>query len=109
MDMMYTPSEWGQRFHDLAGGPKGIHEALGAGAAGPGKSMVLLMDPTDQIILEHDRCVDKEHPYYRPWGMSTGWALHLRRTRPMLCDWLDEVQPQLETRERGPRLYSMRP
>ena len=32
-----------------------------------------------------------------------------RRTRPMLCDWLDEVQPQLETRERGPRLYSMRP
>jgi acetyl-CoA carboxylase carboxyltransferase component len=32
-----------------------------------------------------------------------------RCTRPMLCDWLDEVRPLLETRERGPRLYSMRP
>jgi acetyl-CoA carboxylase carboxyltransferase component len=32
-----------------------------------------------------------------------------RQTRPMLCDWLDEVQPQLDARERGPRRYSMRP
>jgi acetyl-CoA carboxylase carboxyltransferase component len=32
-----------------------------------------------------------------------------RQTRPMLCDWLDEVQLQLEAREAGPRRYSMRP
>jgi acetyl-CoA carboxylase carboxyltransferase component len=32
-----------------------------------------------------------------------------RQTRPVLCDWLDEIQPRLETRERGPRRYSMRP
>jgi len=32
-----------------------------------------------------------------------------RRTRPMLCDWLDEIEPLLDTRELGPRRYSMRP
>jgi len=32
-----------------------------------------------------------------------------RQTRPMLCDWLEEVAPQLDARERGPRRYSMRP
>jgi len=32
-----------------------------------------------------------------------------RRTRPMLCDWLDEVEPSLAAREPGPRRYTMRP
>ena len=32
-----------------------------------------------------------------------------RCTRPMLCDWLEEIQPRLESRERGPRRYTMRP
>ncbi len=32
-----------------------------------------------------------------------------RETRPRLCDWLDEIEPQLAQRERGPRRYSMRP
>ena len=32
-----------------------------------------------------------------------------RRTRPLLCDWIDEVAPLLEQRERGPRRYTMRP
>lgn len=32
-----------------------------------------------------------------------------RRTRPMLCDWIEEMQPRLESRERGPRRYTMRP
>jgi len=80
-DGKYIPSPWGEKFHRLG---SNIHHALGAGAAGPGKSMVLLMDPTDQIMVEHERCKDKHHRYFHPWGLSTGWALHLRRTRPML-------------------------
>lgn len=76
---LYTPSPWGQRFHDLE-----VDEALGAGAAGPGKSMVLLMDPMQQVMLEHARGIDIHHPHHFPMGMSRGWALHLRRTRPML-------------------------
>ena len=31
-----------------------------------------------------------------------------RETRPLLCDWLDEIQPQLAT-PGGPRAYSPRP
>lgn len=80
-DVLYTPSKWGQKFHDVGAD---VPEVLGAGAAGPGKSLVLLMDPVEQIMLEHSRCTDKQHPHYHPFGMSRGWALHLRRTRPML-------------------------
>lgn len=76
---LYRPSEWGAEFHALP-----HDEALGAGAAGPGKSFVLLMDPLAQVLLEHERCADAKHPHYHPWGTSTGWALHLRRIRPML-------------------------
>ena len=78
-DSIYTPSPWGMEYHALT-----VHEALGAGSAGPGKSMVLMMDPFDRIAIEHQRCKDKHDPYYHPWGMSVGWALHLRRTFPML-------------------------
>lgn len=59
-------------------------EALGAGSAGPGKSWVLLMDPFIQIAVEHQRCSNPEHPFFQKWGDSQGWALHLRRTSPML-------------------------
>lgn len=77
---LYTPSAWGTIFHSLE-----HDEVLGAGAAGPGKSMVLLMDPFHwQITTEHERCKNPDHPHRLPWGGSSGWALHLRRTRPML-------------------------
>ncbi len=74
-DDIYRPSPWQQEFHALR-----VHEALGAGAAGVGKSLCLLMDPMEQVIVEHQRCADSKHPYHiRKWGNSTGWALHLRR------------------------------
>lgn len=76
---LYNPSEWQQRYHALP-----HREALGAGSAGPGKSLCLLMEPIYQAVVEHKRCEDKNHPHYHPWGLSTGWALHLRRTLPML-------------------------
>jgi phage terminase large subunit len=76
----YVPSAWGQVFHSLT-----HHEALGAGAAGPGKTEVLLNDPLAQIHVEHQRCVDRSHPFrHSRMGDSTGWAIHLRRTTKML-------------------------
>lgn len=71
----YTASAWGNEYHNLP-----HDEALGAGAAGPGKTWVLLADPVPQIITEHERCRDREHPHHLRWGESTGWAIHLRRT-----------------------------
>lgn len=76
---IYKASRWGEVFHALPD-----WEALGAGAAGPGKSVVLLAEPFAQIAVEHERCANVNHRYHQPWGMSNGWALHLRRTRPML-------------------------
>ena len=70
----YTPSAWGQAFHSLK-----VDEALGAGAAGVGKTLALLMDPLDQVIVEHQRTTDPNHPYAIEPGQSRGWVLHLRR------------------------------
>lgn len=79
---IYQPSLWQQRFHAL--NRMGVNEALGAGSAGPGKSLALLMDIADQIAIEHERCSNPKHPHHIAWGQSKGWALHLRRTRLQL-------------------------
>lgn len=57
------------------------------------------MDPLPQIAMEHARCSDPEHPYPLKWGDSRGWALHLRRTSPMLSETLKEalkIFPQID-------------
>lgn len=77
----YRASPWGARYHATTGT---IFEVLGAGAAGPGKTEVLLNDANDQIVVEHERCENRRHKHYHAWGESTGHALHLRRTRLML-------------------------
>jgi hypothetical protein len=71
----YDPSPWGREFHSLH-----TDEALGGGSAGPGKSLALLMDPLEQLVVEHERCKVGEVR----WGQSAGWALHLRREFPRL-------------------------
>jgi len=81
-EVLYKPSDWQQRFHDTA--RMGINEVLGAGSAGPGKTTALLMDIVDQITIEHERCANRKHKHWHEWGTSTGWALHLRRTRLQL-------------------------
>lgn len=79
-ELVYKPSDWGARYHALP-----HNEALGAGAAGPGKSMVLLMDPVPQVMHEHDRLrLPRTDPRFLEAGMSMGWALHLRRTATTL-------------------------
>lgn len=78
---LYKPSRFGQVYHSLP-----HDEALGGGSAGPGKSLVLLLDPLQQAVVEHERCLNPEHPHPLRWGHSVGSALHLRRTSPMLSD-----------------------
>lgn len=73
--MKYSPSAWGAEYHALD-----VDEALGGGSAGPGKSLVLLMDPMEQVVVEHERCKRGEVS----WGQSTGWAMHMRREMPRL-------------------------
>lgn len=90
---LYQPSVWQSEYH-----MRQEDEVLGAGSAGPGKSMCLLMDIVPRIQQEHDRCLvgsrrgdgltgerlDELRDYPLRWGHSEGWGLHLRRTRPML-------------------------
>jgi hypothetical protein len=82
-EVAYKPSAWGMEFHALT-----MREALGAGAAGVGKTRALLADPLAQIITEHKRCEAtqawRENRGPKPddplsWGHSEGWALFLRR------------------------------
>ena len=90
----YTPSPWQQAFHNLP-----YDEVLGAGAAGPGKSICLLMDPLAQIATEHARAFDHRHPHRIAPGNSLGWALHLRRALTMLDETLARaarVFPQID-------------
>ncbi|MDX2253280.1 MAG: terminase family protein [Nitrospira sp.] len=88
----YEPSAWGSMYHQLQ-----HREAMGAGSAGPGKSLCLLMDPMQRIMVDHWRCLGEiPDAYASPemvrlvkrfplqWGESSGWALHLRRAFPML-------------------------
>lgn len=73
-ESVYTPSKWGAEFHALK-----VDEALGAGSAGVGKTVCLRMDALDQIIVEHQRCTDRNHPYYFEPGKSRAHILFLRR------------------------------
>lgn len=93
-DELYRPSAWQANYHSRT-----EHEVLGAGAAGPGKTECLLHDADSQIVTEHQRCADPNHPYPLKWGHSKGWALHLRRTFPMLTNTLvraKRVFPQMD-------------
>ena len=71
----YQPSAWGKEFHAST-----VDELLGGGTAGGGKSLVLLTDAFEQIVVEQERCKAGEIQ----WGRSVGWALHARREYPRL-------------------------
>lgn len=92
----YLPSEWGRAFHGLP-----HDEALGAGAAGVGKTVVLMWEPLEQIVIEHERTHDPKHPNAIPKGSSVGWALLLRRTFPMLEQLIGKAKVAFERLDPG--------
>lgn len=67
-------------------------------------SFALLMDPLAQINVEHERCLyASNHDHPLRWGDSSGWALHLRRTRPMLVQTIrrsQQIFPQIDPKAR---------
>lgn len=69
----YKPSKWQAEFHAMP-----VDEGLGGGSVGPGKSMALLNDSNDQIVVEHSRMRAGEI------RQSKGWAIHFRKEMPML-------------------------
>lgn len=72
--MSYEPAPVQQEFHACT-----ANEILLGGAAGPGKSLALLMDPLQtQMFEEHRRWKRGEIP------SSAGWAIHFRREFPRL-------------------------
>lgn len=99
---IYEPSDWGKEFHSRL-----EDEVLGAGAAGPGKTWVLIADPLHQVLVESARMhkdpriagFEERDPEWelirknaiRP-GYSTGQALHLRRTYNMLTDTIKRAR-----------------
>ncbi len=83
-------------------------------------SMVLLMDPIEQVQIEHLRCQQKDIPEsWDPsikslirnnplkWGHSEGWAIHFRRTLPRLKETLarahrifNQIDPNVDWKEK---------
>lgn len=92
---LYKPSAWQQEFHNLP-----HREALGAGSAGPGKTICLLMDPLHQIMVEAER-LNPKHPFHISPGQSKGHALFLRRTMPMLLQTISESKRIFPTIDPG--------
>lgn len=97
--MGYQPSPWQMRYHALP-----HREALGAGAAGPGKTTALIQEPTFQVVAAHVRCQEyelkkkgkpPENEYLKDfpvaWGRSSGRALYLRRASTMLTQIIDRA------------------
>ena len=77
---LYSPAPVQQEFHLCQ-----ANEILLGGAAGPGKSLALLMDPIQtQLAGEHQRWLESGRKY-----RSTGWALHMRREFPRLLQTID--------------------
>lgn len=63
------------------------NEILVGGAAGPGKSLCLLMDPIQtQLLFEHQRWERREI------DRSIGWAIHFRRNFKMLKQTIERSQ-----------------
>lgn len=77
----YEPAPVQAEFHACR-----ANEILLGGAAGPGKSLALLMDPIQtQLLDEHERWKRDEI------AESVGWAIHFRREYPRLQQTIDRA------------------
>jgi acetyl-CoA carboxylase carboxyltransferase component len=55
-----------------------------------------------------ERLAAQRSPYIRAESFGVHDLIDPRQTRPILCDWVEWIQPQLQA-HRGPRAYTMRP
>jgi acetyl-CoA carboxylase carboxyltransferase component len=65
-------------------------------------------DPEVKRREIEDRLANQRSPYARAEAFGVNDLIDPRRTRPVLCDWIEWIQPQLQA-HRGPRAYTMRP
>jgi acetyl-CoA carboxylase carboxyltransferase component len=65
-------------------------------------------DPEAKRRELEDQLAARRSPYARAESFSVHDLIDPRQTRPVLCDWLEWIQPQLRE-HRGPRTYTIRP
>jgi acetyl-CoA carboxylase carboxyltransferase component len=65
-------------------------------------------DPGAKRREIEERLANQRNPYAKAEAFGVTDLIDPRHTRPTLCDWIDLIQPQLQT-HRGPRVYMMRP
>jgi acetyl-CoA carboxylase carboxyltransferase component len=65
-------------------------------------------DPLAKRRELEERLAAQRSPYARAESFSVHDVIDPRHTRPVLCDWIDWIQPQLRD-HRGPRSYTIRP
>lgn len=65
-------------------------------------------DPEARRREIEEHLASQRSPYARAESFGVHDLIDPRHTRPVLCDWLDWIQPQLQA-QRGPRAYTIRP
>lgn len=65
-------------------------------------------DPEVKRREIEDRLAAQRSPYTRAESFGVHDLIDPRHTRPVLCDWVDWIQPQLRMHQ-GPRAYTLRP
>jgi acetyl-CoA carboxylase carboxyltransferase component len=65
-------------------------------------------DPEARRREIEERLAAQRSPYARAESFNVHDLIDPRLTRPVLCDWIDWIHPQLQT-HRGPRTYTIRP
>ncbi len=65
-------------------------------------------DPEAKRRELEERLIGGRSPFPRAESFSVHEIIDPRETRPMLCEWIDWIQPRLEAL-RGPRRFPMRP
>ncbi|HEV8717043.1 MAG TPA: carboxyl transferase domain-containing protein [Candidatus Binatia bacterium] len=65
-------------------------------------------DPEARRRELEEQIASQRSPYARAEAFGVHDLIDPRHTRPVLCDWIDWIQPQLQS-HRGPRAYTIRP
>jgi len=65
-------------------------------------------DPEAKRREIEERLAAQRSPYTRAESFGVHDLIDPRHTRPVLCDWVDWIQPQLQAHH-GPRAYTIRP